>query len=214
MSLFTDLLATPGVVEDCELRGSFGFMAFHGGNLEVATDVIARGAAHRCGASYYGVIQPPGLRWHIPSIAVGPSESPKLAQFLGHVTAVVAVHGYGRHGFWTSLLLGGRNRSLANDLAIELRRKLPDYTIIDDIDSIPEELRGQHSLNPVNLPIEHGVQLELPPRVRGTTPHWESWKGPGHVPPVEALIEALAATAITRMRPESPPADPTERTAG
>ena len=214
MNLFAELLATPGVVEECELRGSFGFMAFHGGNLEVATDVIARGAAHRCGASYYGVIQPTDLRWHIPSIAVNPSASPKLASFLDHVTAVIAVHGYGRDGFWTSLLLGGRNRSLANDLAIELRRKLPDYTIIDDIESIPEELRGQHSLNPVNMPIDHGVQLELPPRVRGTTPHWESWKGPGHVPPVEALIEALAATAITRMLLEPSPTDPIANAAG
>ena len=28
--------------EVCELRGTFGLMAFHGGNLERATDVIAR----------------------------------------------------------------------------------------------------------------------------------------------------------------------------
>ena len=35
----------PGVVEQCDLRGTFGFMAYHGGALEETTDVIAREAA-------------------------------------------------------------------------------------------------------------------------------------------------------------------------
>ena len=69
---FAELLATPGVEEVCELRGRFGFMAYHGGHLEEMTDVIARAAAERSGASYYGVHQPKGLDWHIPSIKVSP----------------------------------------------------------------------------------------------------------------------------------------------
>jgi len=39
--MLDDLLAHPLVEEVCELRGTFGFMAFHGGGLEEATDIIA-----------------------------------------------------------------------------------------------------------------------------------------------------------------------------
>jgi hypothetical protein len=65
--------------------------------------------------------------------------------------------------------------------------------IVDDLDGIPVELRGLHRRNPVNLPSGGGVQIELPPRVRGTTPHWEGWEGPGHCPPLEALVAGLAS---------------------
>ena len=39
---FAELLAHDGVEEDLELRSPFGFMAFHGGNLEEGTDVDRR----------------------------------------------------------------------------------------------------------------------------------------------------------------------------
>ena len=32
---YAELLAMPGVIEHCDLRGTFGFMAYHGGALEV-----------------------------------------------------------------------------------------------------------------------------------------------------------------------------------
>src|SRR5918994_1463776 len=108
-----DLLATPGVEELCELGSRFGFMALHGGNLERGTDTIARAAADRAGASLYAVVQPPDLRWHVPSVAYDPKDSPCLATFLAHVDTVVTVHGYGREGLWATLLVGGRNRPLA-----------------------------------------------------------------------------------------------------
>ena len=72
---FTRLLASPGVEEHCELRGRIGFMAYHGGNLEVLTEVIASRAARRAGASYYAVVQPDGMREHLPSSRVDPEES-------------------------------------------------------------------------------------------------------------------------------------------
>src|SRR5689334_3273177 len=97
--MFAELLAHDGVEEICELRSTFGLMAFHGGNLEAATDVIAGEAASRAGASLYAVVQPPSLRWHIPSTEVRPSESPRLAAFIDHVDVVVAVHGYGADGY-------------------------------------------------------------------------------------------------------------------
>ena len=64
--------------EVCELRGPFGFMAYHGGSLEEKTDVIASLAAERSGASYYGVLQPDDVQWHIPSHQVSPASSARL----------------------------------------------------------------------------------------------------------------------------------------
>src|SRR4051794_19453206 len=117
---FGDLLAEPGVTEHLELRSRIGFMAFHGGALERGTDVVALDAAERAGASVYAVVQPVGLRWHIPSIDVSPDESDALREFIEHVEVAIAIHGFGRDGFWTSLLLGGSNRDLAQHLASTL----------------------------------------------------------------------------------------------
>jgi phage replication-related protein YjqB (UPF0714/DUF867 family) len=78
-----------------------------------------------------------------------------------------------------------------------LRRHLPAYDILDDIDAIPNNLRGMHQDNPVNV-VEHaGVQLELPPRVRGSSPLWWDWEGPGLTPHTESLIDALVDSATT-----------------
>jgi phage replication-related protein YjqB (UPF0714/DUF867 family) len=185
------------VTEVLELRSSIGFLAFHGGSLERQTDVIAIDAAERSGASVYAVVQPPEMRWHIPSTSVTPEESESLRAFVDHVDVAIAIHGYGRDGLWTTLLLGGTNRPLAAHLAAHLEPALPDYSIVHDLEDVPVELRGVHPRNPVNLPASGGVQLELPPRVRGPTPHWESWDGPGHCPPMESLVSALAAAVAT-----------------
>ena len=193
----SELLAYENVSEECELRSSFGFMAFHGGELEEMTDIIASRAAERAGASYYGIQLPDNLEWHIPSHKVTADQSPQLASFLSHVNIVVTVHGFGRAGFFTSLLLGGRNRRLASHLGSSLRDHLPAYTIIDDIDGIPDNLRGLHQDNPVNVVENAGVQLELPPRVRGSSPLWWDWEGPGLTPHTERLIDALVHCATT-----------------
>lgn len=191
---FAEVLAMPGVDEECELRGRFGFMAYHGGGLEEGTDLIARAAAERSGASYYGVIHPPDWSLHLPSTRVNPTHSPTMAAFLERVEVVVTVHGFGRRALLTSLLLGGRNRELAGHLARHLRAELPAYDIVDDLERIPSELRGVHARNPVNLPIRSGVQVELPPRVRGSSPIWWDWEA-GITPHTEALIRGLAAAA-------------------
>jgi phage replication-related protein YjqB (UPF0714/DUF867 family) len=193
---FATLLASPGVEEHCELRGTFGFMAYHGGSLEEHTDVIAREAARRSGSSYYAVLQPADLQWHIPSHKVAASESPRLAEFVEHVDVVVTVHGFGRRGLFTSLLLGGQNRPLAHHVATHLTAQLPAYEIVTDLDVIPRELRGMHPANPVNLPRQQGVQIELPPRVRGSSALWADWEGPGPVPHTQRLIDALVDAAL------------------
>jgi phage replication-related protein YjqB (UPF0714/DUF867 family) len=193
---FAELLAHDGVEEEVQLRSSFGFMAFHGGNLEEGTDAIAAAAAEASGASLYAVRQPVGFRWHIPSIQVTPEDSPSLAAFLAHVDVVVAVHGYGRDGMWTTILLGGGNRELAVHLAAHLRDGMPGYTVVDDLGEVPLELRGVHRANPVNRSAGGGVQLELPPRTRSRdVPMWADLPDDTPIPHGQDLIQALAASA-------------------
>ena len=198
--LFAKLLAQPGVVEHMALGSRFGFLAFHGGALEKMTDVIAADAAERAGASLYTVALPAGLWWHIPSTEVRPEASPALAAFLDHVDVAVAVHGYGRDGLWTSLLAGGTNRALAAHLASHLEPCLPDHEVVTDIERIPVRLRGRHPRNPVNLPRDGGVQLELPPRVRGLSPK----SLPDHT---ERLVTGLARAAAAWIGSAHGPAD-------
>ncbi|MEM7338040.1 MAG: poly-gamma-glutamate hydrolase family protein [Actinomycetota bacterium] len=196
---FGELLDRPGVTERVDLRGRFGFLAFHGGNLERTTEQIAAEAAARSGSSFYGVLQPRGMRHHIPSTKVDPAEAPNLAAFLDHCDHVVAVHGYGLQGHFASLLCGGQNRELATHVASHIRDALPFYRTIDDIDRIPKPLRGMHPKNPCNLTSGGGMQLELPPRVRGLTPlvwHWPAhdWEQQ-RFPHLNRLIDALATAA-------------------
>ena len=200
-----ELLDHPGVEELCELRSRFGLLAFHGGSLERGTDAIAVAAADRAGASLYAVRQPPDLRWHVPSIAFDPADSPRLAAFVDHVEVAVAVHGYGRDGMWTTLLLGGRNRDLAARLGAGLRRRLGDgFTVVDDLAGIPRALRGQHARNPVNLPPRRGVQLELPPRVR---------RGTG-APTFDPAYEEAVVAALAEVASPSSPSDDDLLTSG
>ena len=195
--MLADLLAHPDVEESSVLRSKFGFMAFHGGGLEEQTDVIAQAAAEQSGASYYGIHQPKALKWHIPSHQIDPEHSPVLATFLDHVDVVITIHGYGRKGLFTTLLLGGQNRELATHVAGHLRTALPAYEIEDDLANIPSDLAGQHDNNPVNRVRNRGVQIELPPRVRGSSPLWWDWEGPHLTPHTLSLITGLVNSANT-----------------
>lgn len=202
--MFRELLDHPDVEEVLTLRGQdtslehrIGFMAYHGGGLEEMTEVIAMRAAERSGASYYGVHQPKGMERHIPSIEVSPDASEHLKSFIDHIHTVITIHGFGRQGYFTSLLLGGQQRALAEHIGGHLRTHLPAYKIITDIEAIPIELRGLHPRNPVNLPPGTGVQIELPPRVRGTTPLFWDWEGPALSPHTESLIDGLVDAVTT-----------------
>ena len=192
---FAELLGMPGVQEICELRSQIGFMAYHGGSLEEQTDVIAAHAARRSGASYYAVLQPEDLQLHIPSHLVTPNSSSHPKKFIDHVDVVITIHGFGRRDHFTSLLLGGRNRDLAEHVAGHLRHRLTDYEIVTELDMIPKDLRGMHPDNPVNLPAHQGVQIELPPRIRGSSPIWADWDHSKMIPPMVALIDGLVDAA-------------------
>jgi len=191
---FAQFLALPGVVEQLELASPVGFLALHGG-LEPGTAEIAREAATRAGASCYAVVQPGDLKHHVPSHEIEPDCSHRLSEFLAHVDTVVSVHGYWGHDeLHTALLVGGGDRSLAADLARQLRSALPDYVVIDDLDGIPRRLRGLDPRNPVNR-AKRGVQIELPHPVRAIGPYGHGERGAVHRAHTEALVGALAAFA-------------------
>ena len=209
-----ELLAHPAVDEHSELGGRFGVMAYHGGNLERSTDAIASEVAKATGASLYSVRQRAPLRTHLPSTAFDPDHSERLAEFLDHVDVVVTVHGYGRRRLRNCVLLGGRNRSLAGHMASHLRDRLPArYRVLDDVEAIPNELRGLHARNPVNRPAEAGVQIELPVSVRW---NWREWgwsdhAGIGRTEAVQAVIDGLASAIAAWPASDSPDAPQSTR---
>jgi phage replication-related protein YjqB (UPF0714/DUF867 family) len=201
------LLQEPGVDEVLDLRSPVGFLALHGGAQDRFTDEIACAAAAQSDSSLYAVVQPPTLRWHIPSYRYDPAASARLRQFLDHVHVVISVHGYGVDGWrmdWRppgfestrlgrfhareAFLIGGRNRHRAHDLAARLRAALHDYEVWDDLDRIPPKASGQDARNPVNLTAGGGVQVECPPRVRGLGPDARPQDTP-------VLVDVLARTA-------------------
>jgi len=100
---------------------------------------------------------------------------------------------FGRDGIDRPLLVGGRNRRLAQRVGAALRTALPDYEVIDDIDEIPRHIRGLDRRNLVNRVREGGVQLELTPRVRGLPPFWEGDERGRGCPDTQKLVEALAS---------------------
>ena len=59
---------------------------------------------------------------------------------------------------------------------------MPQYEAVDNLKKIPVELQGLHERNPVNVPPNAGVQIELPPRARGVGTFWADHKGDSLVP--------------------------------
>ena len=180
-----ELITTEGVQEVYRPGGPIGVMAIHGG-LEEGTDTVAEAVAEATGASLYAVVQPKTLWWHVPSIRYDPAESRALASFLGSVRTAISLHGYGEPGLEATALLGGNNRLLAALIHEELAAR--GLTSLVELESIPHRLRGVHRLNPVNLPPDAGVQVELPMELR---------EGRQHDLVVEALAAAIdAASAL------------------
>jgi phage replication-related protein YjqB (UPF0714/DUF867 family) len=189
--MLDELLATTGVEERFVPGSRVGVCALHGG-LEQGTAEIAAAVADASGASFYAVVQPDDLHWHVPSHRYDPALSDGLRAFLASIDVVISVHGFGgvrdADDRWTTALLGGTNRDLAAELGLALTESLPQYRWIADLDVIPKHLRGLHPANPVNRVRHGGVQIELPPRVRRAGPEYD------------ALVTALAAAAAGAQR--------------
>ena len=77
----------------------------------------------------------------------------------------------------------------------DIRKRPSEYEIVTELDRIPQDLRGLHLDNPVNMPARQGVQIELPPRIRGSSPIWVDWDHTQMVPPMAALIDGLVDAA-------------------
>jgi phage replication-related protein YjqB (UPF0714/DUF867 family) len=184
-----ELLTLPGVEEECVLRSPVGFMALHGGSQDRGTHEIASQAAARSGASYYAIIQPRRLRVHLTSRRHDPDHSESLRAFLRHVEIAVSVHGFGRDSFSLNvdpsrgvviepygparrgsqtsplrgIIVGGKNPELLDVARRLLDGRFEGYRVADE-----RRVRlGYHPDNPVNLPAAQGVQIELPPGLRG-----------------------------------------------
>jgi phage replication-related protein YjqB (UPF0714/DUF867 family) len=213
-----ELLALPGVEEICVLRSTVGFLALHGGAQDRGTHEIASQAAERSGASYYAIVQPRDLRVHLTSRRHDPAQSAKFSAFLEHVEIAISVHGFGRDsltltvdlardvviepygparrgrqtGPLQGVILGGLNAELLDAARTLLSERFPGYRVGG------EQIRlGFHPANPVNLPVAHGVQIELPPGLRGIGEFGEhiTPSRDGMVPEVIAALVELAARA-------------------
>jgi phage replication-related protein YjqB (UPF0714/DUF867 family) len=194
-SRFGRALAEPGVVEHVELRSPFGFMAFHGGALERQTDRIAVAAADAAGASLYMVSHPePDRRTSPPRPSTVTPHRPCARSSTTCASSspctATAVTACSRRCCWGGRTAGSQRRSGRCSPTPS-----PTTSCSTTSTRSPGSCAGSTPDNPVNLPPEGGVQLELPPRVRGLGPRWADWSGDGLVPPAEALVDALAAVA-------------------
>jgi phage replication-related protein YjqB (UPF0714/DUF867 family) len=207
-----ELLTMPGVREECILRSNVGFMALHAGSQDRGTEQIASRAAAQTGASYYAIVHPPGLRVHLTSRLHHPDHSANLRAFLAHVDVAISVHGFGRDGFalWVDpdsglliepygpairgrqtgplrgIILGGLNAQLLAAARDLFQRRFAGYHVAD------ERVRlGFHPDNPVNLPSAHGVQVELPPGLRGIGDFGETL-----LPREDAVVSEVVAAMI------------------
>lgn len=163
-------------------------MALHGGSQDRGTDQLASRAAEQSGSSYYAIVQPTGLRVHLTSRLHNPDHSETLRAFLQHVDVAISVHGFGRDGFavWVDperglviepygpalrerqagplrgIIVGGRNGDMLDAARRLLHDRFAGYHLAD------ERVRlGFHPDNPANLPSARGIQIELPPGLRG-----------------------------------------------
>jgi phage replication-related protein YjqB (UPF0714/DUF867 family) len=223
-----ELLTLPGVKEECVLRSALGFMALHGGSQDRGTHEIGSLVAERAGASYYAIVQPDGLRVHLTSRRHNPDQSECLQAFLQHVEIAISLHGFGRDGFdlrvdpvrglviepygpalrgnqsgpLRGIIVGGRNEDLLDVARRLLHDRFVGYHVAD------ERVRlGFDPNNPVNLPSAQGVQIELPPGLRGIGDFGERLipSDDGRVTEVIAALVELAKRAGELLCPSQLP---------
>jgi len=210
------LLSFPGVEEVCVLRSRVGFMALHGGSQDRGTHEIASRASDRVGASYYAIVQPDGLRVHLTSRRHNPDHSERFRAFLEHVKIAISVHGYGRDGFLLradpqeglviepygparisrqtgplkGIIVGGQNARLLDVARQVFHGRFDGYRVADGRIRL-----GFHPDNPVNLPLARGVQVELPPGLRGIGDFGEHL-----VPSQDGIVSEVVAAFVELAR--------------
>ena len=198
MTAFAELLAAPGVEEIVELRGPFGFMAYHGGALEAIDRRDRRRAAAeaaRCVATTASA-SPTACGGTSRRRSIRPGRV-RRARVRSSTTSTssITIHGFGRRGLFGSLLLGGGNRALAEHVGAHAPARAPGLRHRHRPRAHPPDLRGLHPDNPVNLPPGAGCRSSCrrgsvararcggTGRARASTPH------------TRALVDALVDTA-------------------
>ena len=146
--MLDELLATTGVCERSFAGSRVGVCALHGG-LEQGTAEIAEEVAHRAGASFYAVVQPDDLHWHVPSHRYDPALSDGLGRHdvlsdcafgpdgPARDRLLVATNFFGGSGIYAVDEGSGRTRRLdvrgtLNNEAIALDRDGALYVLQDD----------------------------------------------------------------------------------
>jgi phage replication-related protein YjqB (UPF0714/DUF867 family) len=152
-----------------------------------------------------------------------PDDSDRLRAFLQHVEIAISVHGFGRDGFALTadpvggviiepygpallgrqsgplrgIIVGGRHTELLDVARRLLHDRFTGYHVAD------ERVRlGFHPNNPVNLPSSHGIQVELPPGLRGIGDFGDQLvpRADGMVTEVIAALVELTNLASTMCR--------------
>ncbi|GIS38873.1 MAG: hypothetical protein Ct9H90mP11_01930 [Acidimicrobiales bacterium] len=82
---------------------------------------------------------------------------------------MITIQDTGKEHLFHSVLLGGRNRTLASHLGSFLKIALPDYSFVSDLEEIPKELRGLHpKKTPGNIPPLAGYRSSYLRHLDGT----------------------------------------------
>jgi phage replication-related protein YjqB (UPF0714/DUF867 family) len=131
---------------------------------------------------------------------------------LQHVQIAISIHGFGRDGFalWvdhelglmidpygpatrgrqkgplTGIIVGGQNARLVSCARELLHERFDGYHVAD-----PSLRLGFHPENPVNLPSAKGVQIELPPGLRGIGAYGEQY-----VPRDDELVAEVVVALV------------------
>lgn len=155
------------------IRGRLGIFSIHGGSIENGTEQIARYLAERTDCTVYifsGRERAGNRRLHIPSNETSWFERPFFKECFSRVEAVVALHGHGRND--NEVYIGGKNVFLKKKTKEVLEKDLKRHRILTH--EVPNELRGRHPDNFTNLPVNRGIQIELPRSLRKakTTTGW------------------------------------------
>lgn len=144
----------------CDRQSSLTVISPHGGFIEAGTSHLAKSIA---GGDFnlfdfQGLLPDDPWKLHITSTRF---DDQVLLQLLNRSSHAVSVHGLGDADTWT-IWIGGLNTTLK--LTVGLTLMSAGFSI----NPSPRRFKGKHEKNVVNLPENHGLQLEIPNELMNT----------------------------------------------
>lgn len=140
-------------IRTSDRRSKITIIAPHGGFIEAGTSALA----HKISGREYNLFDFQGLRRENPHelhVTATNFRDRQLTSMLDRSIAAVSIHGMGPQQT-TDIWLGGLNRELK--ALVEAELKSNGFSVNPD----SPMWRGESPRNVVNLPVNHGVQLEL-----------------------------------------------------